>query len=61
MKALSYPQRAAVRSCIMLAAQADGSSIATVEGIIPVNGLNALQQAFTDHHALQCGFRTPGS
>ena len=51
---------APVRSCIMLAAQADGSAITTVEGITPTIGLNALQQAFKDHHALQCGFCTPG-
>jgi aerobic carbon-monoxide dehydrogenase small subunit len=49
-----------VRSCIMLAPQADGSSITTVEGITPKEGLNALQQAFKAHHALQCGFCTPG-
>jgi carbon-monoxide dehydrogenase small subunit len=51
---------APVRSCIMLAPQADGSSITTVEGITPKEGLSALQQAFKDHHALQCGFCTPG-
>jgi aerobic carbon-monoxide dehydrogenase small subunit len=51
---------APVRSCIMLAPQADGSTITTVEGITPANGLSALQQAFKDHHALQCGFCTPG-
>jgi aerobic carbon-monoxide dehydrogenase small subunit len=51
---------APVRSCIMLAPQADGSSITTVEGITPADGLGALQQAFKDHHALQCGFCTPG-
>ena len=49
-----------VRSCIMLAPQADGASITTVEGITPKEGLNELQQAFKDHHALQCGFCTPG-
>jgi aerobic carbon-monoxide dehydrogenase small subunit len=51
---------APVRSCIMLAPQADGSSITTVEGITPAGRLSALQQAFKDHHALQCGFCTPG-
>jgi aerobic carbon-monoxide dehydrogenase small subunit len=51
---------APVRSCIMLAAAADGSSITTVEGITPQDGLSTLQQAFKDHHALQCGFCTPG-
>jgi carbon-monoxide dehydrogenase small subunit len=49
-----------VRSCIMLAVQADGSEITTVEGITPESGLNAMQQAFKDHHGLQCGFCTPG-
>jgi aerobic carbon-monoxide dehydrogenase small subunit len=48
------------RSCIMLAVQADGSSVTTVEGITPPAGLNPLQQAFKDHHGLQCGFCTPG-
>jgi aerobic carbon-monoxide dehydrogenase small subunit len=49
-----------VRSCIMLAVQADGHEITTVEGISPETGLSRLQQAFKDHHALQCGFCTPG-
>ena len=49
-----------VRSCIMLAAQADGARITTVEGITPREGLGPLQQAFKDHHALQCGFCTAG-
>lgn len=51
---------APVRSCIMLAAQADGHELTTVEGITPDKGLNPLQQAFKDHHGLQCGFCTPG-
>jgi aerobic carbon-monoxide dehydrogenase small subunit len=51
---------APIRSCIMLAPQAEGSSITTIEGITPRDGLNALQQKFKDHHALQCGFCTPG-
>jgi carbon-monoxide dehydrogenase small subunit len=51
---------AAVRSCIMLAVQADGTDVTTVEGITPHGGLNRLQQAFKDHHGLQCGFCTPG-
>jgi len=51
---------APVRSCIMLAVQADGSEITTVEGITPPEGLNKMQQAFKDHHGLQCGFCTPG-
>jgi carbon-monoxide dehydrogenase medium subunit len=50
----------AVRSCLMLAVQADGSSIVTVEGLAPKHGLSALQVAFRKHHALQCGFCTPG-
>ena len=49
-----------VRSCIMLAVQADGCEVTTVEGITPDNGLNPIQQAFKDHHGLQCGFCTPG-
>jgi aerobic carbon-monoxide dehydrogenase small subunit len=49
-----------VRSCILLAVQADGAAITTVEGITPENGLNPLQQAFKDHHGLQCGFCTAG-
>ena len=49
-----------VRACIMLAVQADGRRITTVEGVTPNEGLNALQQAFKDHHGLQCGFCTPG-
>ena len=49
-----------VRSCLMLAVQADGHSVETVEGLAESDGaLNALQQAFTEHHALQCGFCTP--
>jgi aerobic carbon-monoxide dehydrogenase small subunit len=50
----------AVRSCIFLAAQADGSEVVTVEGQNVPEGLNALQQAFKDQHGLQCGFCTPG-
>jgi aerobic carbon-monoxide dehydrogenase small subunit len=49
-----------VRSCIMLAVQADGRHLTTVEGITPATGLNPLQQAFKDHHGLQCGFCTSG-
>jgi len=49
-----------VRACIMLAVQADGRRITTVEGVTPNEGLNPLQQAFKDHHGLQCGFCTPG-
>lgn len=49
-----------VKSCMMLAVQADGSSIETVEGLADGDELAVLQQAFTDHHALQCGYCTPG-
>jgi aerobic-type carbon monoxide dehydrogenase small subunit (CoxS/CutS family) len=50
-----------VRSCLMLAVQADGRSVRTVEGLAGPGGeLSALQQAFTEHHALQCGFCTAG-
>jgi carbon-monoxide dehydrogenase small subunit len=49
------------RSCLMLAVQANGRNIATIEGLAdPDGGLTVLQQAFHDHHALQCGFCTPG-
>jgi len=51
---------AAVRSCLMLAAQAAGSEVVTVEGLSKDDGLTPLQQAFRKHHALQCGFCTPG-
>jgi aerobic carbon-monoxide dehydrogenase small subunit len=51
---------APVRSCIMLAVQADGAEITTIEGITPPKGLNRMQQAFKDHHGLQCGFCTAG-
>jgi len=49
-----------VRACLMLAVQADGHAVVTVEGLSPARGLNALQQSFKTHHALQCGFCTPG-
>ena len=49
-----------VKSCMMLAVQADGASIETVEGLAAEGELNGLQQAFSDHHALQCGYCTPG-
>jgi aerobic-type carbon monoxide dehydrogenase small subunit (CoxS/CutS family) len=51
---------AAVRSCLMLAAQIDGRRVVTVEGLSPPQGLSVLQQCFRQHHALQCGFCTPG-
>tara|TARA_Y100001934_G_scaffold33632_1_gene38094 strand:- start:785 stop:1264 length:480 start_codon:yes stop_codon:yes gene_type:complete len=50
----------AVRSCLTLAVQADGERITTVEGLSPEAGLSPLQAAFRKHHALQCGFCTPG-
>jgi aerobic-type carbon monoxide dehydrogenase small subunit (CoxS/CutS family) len=50
----------AVRSCLLLAAQADGSEIVTVEGLAGTGELTALQQAFRRHLALLCGFCTPG-
>jgi aerobic-type carbon monoxide dehydrogenase small subunit (CoxS/CutS family) len=49
-----------VKSCMMLAIQADGSTIETVEGLANGDELAPLQQAFSDHHALQCGYCTPG-
>ncbi|MGX9964548.1 (2Fe-2S)-binding protein [Roseomonas sp. F4] len=51
---------APIRACLMLAVQAEGAEIRTVEGLASGGALNPLQQAFTDHHALQCGFCTPG-
>jgi aerobic carbon-monoxide dehydrogenase small subunit len=49
-----------VKSCMMLAVQADGATIETVEGLAEDGELNDLQQAFSAHHALQCGYCTPG-
>ena len=51
---------APMRSCLMFAAQADGKQIRTVEGLADGDTLHPMQQAFMDHHALQCGFCTPG-
>jgi len=51
---------AAVRSCLMLAVQADGAELMTVEGLAQGDTLHPLQQAFQEYHALQCGFCTPG-
>jgi aerobic-type carbon monoxide dehydrogenase small subunit (CoxS/CutS family) len=51
---------AAVRSCLMLAVQAEGARIITVEGLSNAETLSPLQAAFRKHHALQCGFCTPG-
>lgn len=49
-----------VRSCLLFAAQADGSEVTTIEGIGTDEALHPLQLAFQQHHALQCGFCTPG-
>ena len=49
-----------VRSCLCFAIQTDGAKIETVEGLGTVDNLNPLQQSFQKHHALQCGFCTPG-
>jgi carbon-monoxide dehydrogenase small subunit len=49
-----------VRSCLMFAVQADGRELRTVEGLAQGDRLHPVQQAFIDHHALQCGFCTPG-
>jgi aerobic-type carbon monoxide dehydrogenase small subunit (CoxS/CutS family) len=51
---------AAVNSCMVLAAEVDGSTISTIEGEAPTDGLSDLQAAFAKHHAVQCGFCTPG-
>ena len=51
---------AAVRSCLMLAVQAEGAAVTTVEGLSRDDALSPLQAAFRKHHALQCGFCTPG-
>ena len=51
---------APVRSCLMFAVQADGKAIRTVEGLAQGDHLHPMQQAFMDHHGLQCGFCTPG-
>ena len=50
----------AARSCITLAVQADGADLMTVEGLADGDRLHPLQQAFHEHHGLQCGFCTPG-
>jgi aerobic carbon-monoxide dehydrogenase small subunit len=48
------------KSCTLLGVQVDGAEIATIEGLAQDGRLHPVQQAFHDHHALQCGFRTPG-
>ena len=50
----------AVKSCTVFAAQAEGHAVTTIEGVSPDDGLSPLQAAFKEHHALQCGFCTPG-
>ncbi len=50
----------AVKSCTMLAAQADGAEVLTIEGLESDGQLHPMQAAFKEHHALQCGFCTPG-
>ena len=49
-----------VKSCMMLAVQADGAQVETVEGLADGDELTKLQQSFSAHHALQCGYCTPG-
>ena len=49
-----------LKSCMLLAVQADGASVETVEGLSADGELTPLQQSFSDHHALQCGYCTPG-
>jgi carbon-monoxide dehydrogenase small subunit len=49
-----------VRSCLMFAVQADGARVETVEGLGTIGRMSTLQEAFHEHHALQCGFCTPG-
>ena len=50
----------AVKSCMMLAVQVDGTAVETVEGLAPDGELHPLQQSFSSFHALQCGYCTPG-
>lgn len=49
-----------INACLMLAVEADGKDIITIEGLAPETGLDELQQSFIDHAALQCGYCTPG-
>ena len=49
-----------VKSCTILAADAEASEVMTIEGLTPDGGLHPIQQAFVEHHALQCGYCTPG-
>jgi aerobic-type carbon monoxide dehydrogenase small subunit (CoxS/CutS family) len=50
----------AVKSCMLLAVQVDGARLTTVEGLAPDGELTTLQRSFNEHHALQCGYCTPG-
>ena len=50
----------AIKSCSIVAMQAEGADILTIEGVAPKDGLHPMQQAFKDNHGLQCGFCTPG-
>ena len=50
----------AIKSCTLLAVQADGTSITTIEGVASGENLHPMQAAFREHHGLQCGFCTPG-
>ena len=50
----------AVKSCTVLAVQADGADVTTIEGLTPADGLHPIQAAFREKHGLQCGFCTPG-
>jgi aerobic carbon-monoxide dehydrogenase small subunit len=50
----------AVKSCTVLAVQADGAEVTTIEGLEGGDGLHPLQEAFREHHGLQCGYCTPG-
>jgi aerobic carbon-monoxide dehydrogenase small subunit len=52
--------RRAVKSCALLAVQAEGAEVTTIEGLSGPDGLHPIQRAFIDHHGLQCGFCTPG-
>jgi carbon-monoxide dehydrogenase small subunit len=49
-----------IKSCTMLAVQADGRAVTTIEGLAPAGQLHPVQAAFREHHGLQCGFCTPG-
>ena len=50
----------AIKSCTALAVSCEGANVITIEGVAPESGLHPMQEAFREHHALQCGFCTPG-